>query len=65
MARKKQSYIKGPFTHRRTESDYMGVLLDAVTLEDWRSVVTATLAEAESGGRQRAGVAGAIPGGQA
>jgi len=49
MARKKQSYIKGPFTHRRTESDYMGVLLDAVTLEDWRSVVTATVAEARAG----------------
>ncbi|MGH9816033.1 MAG: hypothetical protein ACRD5F_03320 [Candidatus Acidiferrales bacterium] len=49
MARKKQSYIKGTFTHRRTESDYMGVLLDAVTLEDWRSVVTATVAEARAG----------------
>jgi hypothetical protein len=29
MARKKQSYIKATFTHRRTEADYMGVLLDA------------------------------------
>ena len=29
MARNK-SYIKGTFTHRRTEADYMGVLLDAV-----------------------------------
>jgi hypothetical protein len=28
MARKKQSYIKGTFTHRRTEADYMGVLLE-------------------------------------
>ena len=25
MARKKQSDIKGTFTHRRTEADYMGV----------------------------------------
>ncbi len=49
MARKKQSYIKGPFTHRRTEADYMGVLLDAVTLEDWRSVVVATVAAAKAG----------------
>lgn len=49
MARKKQSYIKGPFTHRRTEADYMGVLLDAVTLEDWRSVVIATVAAAKAG----------------
>ena len=38
MARKKQSYIKGPFTHRRTEADYMGVLLDAVPLEEWRQI---------------------------
>jgi hypothetical protein len=49
MARKKQSYIKGTFTHRRTEADYMGALLDAVTLEDWRSVVTATVAAAKAG----------------
>ena len=25
--------------HRRTEGDYMSVLLEAVTLEDWRAVV--------------------------
>ena len=47
MARKKQSYIKGTFTHRRTEADYMGVLLDAVPLEDWREVVSATVAAAK------------------
>jgi hypothetical protein len=41
MARRKQSYIKGTFTHRRTEADYMGVLLDAVPLQDWREVVNA------------------------
>jgi hypothetical protein len=49
MARKKQNYIKGTFTHRRTEADYMGALLDAVTLEDWRSVVAATVAAAKAG----------------
>lgn len=49
MARKKQSYITGTFTHRRTERDYMGVLLDAVTLEDWREVVTSTIAAAKTG----------------
>lgn len=49
MARKKQSYIKGTFTHRRTEADYMGVLLDAVPLEDWRSLVVATVAAAKAG----------------
>jgi len=49
MARKKQSYIKGTFTHRRTEADYMGVLLDAVPLEDWREVVSAAVAAAKAG----------------
>jgi len=49
MARKKQSYIKGSFTHRRTEADCMGVLLDAVPLEDWRQVVSATVAAAKAG----------------
>ena len=49
MARKKQSYIKGTFNHRRTEADYMSALLDAVPLEDWRAVVTATVAAAKAG----------------
>ena len=31
MAKRKQTeYIQGHATHRRTEGDYMGVLLDAV-----------------------------------
>jgi hypothetical protein len=49
MAREKQPLIKGRFTHRRTESDYMAALLDAVPLEDWRSVITATVAAAKAG----------------
>jgi hypothetical protein len=49
MSRNKQSYIKGAFTHRRTEADYMGLLLDTVSLEDWRSVVVAPLAAAKAG----------------
>jgi hypothetical protein len=49
MARRKQSYIKGPFTHRRTEADYMAELLDAVPLEDWRAIVGATVAAAKAG----------------
>lgn len=49
MRRKKPNYIKGTFTHRRTESDYMSVLLDAVTLEEWRDVVTATVTAAKKG----------------
>ena len=47
--RKQQQYIKGTANHRRTESDYMGVLLDAVSLEDWRSVVTNALNRAKTG----------------
>ncbi|MGH8442243.1 MAG: hypothetical protein ACRETF_05000 [Nevskiaceae bacterium] len=47
--RKQQSYIKGSFSHRRTESDYMGTLLDVVTLEDWRQIVASTVSAAKSG----------------
>jgi hypothetical protein len=49
MGRKKQSFIKGAFSHRRTESDYMATLLDAVPLEDWRQVIAATVAAAKAG----------------
>lgn len=51
MARRKQSYIKGTVVrHQRTEADYMAALLDAVPLEDWRAVITATVAAAKAGG---------------
>lgn len=44
MAKRKQTeYIQGHATHRRTEGDYMGVLLDAVTLDDWHGVVTGAI----------------------
>ncbi len=49
MARKKREYIKGDATDRNTESDYMGALLDAVPLEEWREVVAATVAAAKAG----------------
>lgn len=49
MARSKQCYIKGEPAHRRTEGDYMGTLLDAVSLEDWRGVVAAALTAAMAG----------------
>ena len=38
--RKQAKLIRGTATHRRTESDYMGVLLDAVTLDDWLGVIS-------------------------
>ncbi len=53
MAKRKQTeYIRGHATHRRTEGDYMGVLLDAVTLDDWRGVVTGALQAAKGGDPQ-------------
>jgi hypothetical protein len=53
MGRLKQTeYIKGTSTHRRTEGDYMGVLLDTVTLNDWRSVVNSALQAAKAGDPQ-------------
>ena len=53
MGRRKQTeYIKGTAQHRRTECDYMGVLLDTVTLNDWRSVVNGALQAAKGGDPQ-------------
>ncbi len=51
MARRKQTagYLRGTAAHRRTEGDYMGVLLDTVTLEDWRGVVAGALQAAKDG----------------
>jgi hypothetical protein len=46
---KQTKYLHGTAKHRRTEGDYMGVLLDAVTLDDWRDVVTGALNEAKGG----------------
>ena len=48
MRRKKQHYINGALGHRRTETDYMNVLLDAVPVDDWRDVVTAAVAAAKA-----------------
>ena len=54
MTRKKEDaeLIRGRAAHRRTEGDYMGVLLDAVTLEDWRDVVNGAKAAAKGGDPQ-------------
>lgn len=53
MSKRKQvSLIQGSAYHRRTEGDYMGVLLDVVTLNDWRSVVNAALQAAKAGDAQ-------------
>lgn len=53
MARKKQpELIRGHAAHRRTEGDYMGVLLGAVTLDDWRAVVNNAKTLAQAGDPQ-------------
>jgi hypothetical protein len=53
MTRRKQSsLIRGAGAHRRTESDYMGVLLDTVSLDDWRDVVAGTMQLAKQGDPQ-------------
>ena len=54
MARKQQpvELIRGHAAHRRTEGDYMGVLLETVTLDDWRTVVNSAKALAQSGDPQ-------------
>ncbi len=53
MARKKQQeLIRGNAAHRRTEGDYMGVLLETVTLNDWRAVVNSARTLAQAGDAQ-------------
>jgi len=46
MARQKRTItglIPGHATHTRTAETYMGALLDAVSLDDWREVVQSTV----------------------
>lgn len=50
--RKQQELIRGHAAHRRTEGDYMGVLLEAVTLDDWRDVVNNAKVAAKAGDPQ-------------
>lgn len=51
--RKQPEYIKGTAAHRRTEGDYLSVLLNTVTLEDWGEVVANALQAAEGGDYRR------------
>ncbi len=55
MATRKQALIRGTGKHRRTEGDYMGILLDTVTLDDWRDVVAGALQAAKAGDAQARG----------
>ena len=44
--------LRGRAPHRRTQTDYMGALLDRVPLETWGEVIDATVAKAKDGDAQ-------------
>ena len=44
--------LPGHATHTRTQDAYMGALLDAVSLDDWREVVTGAVQLAKGGDPQ-------------
>jgi hypothetical protein len=44
--------IPGHAAHTRTQESYMGTLLDAVSLDDWREVVTGAVQAAKGGDSQ-------------
>ena len=44
--------MPGHATHIRTQESYMGALLDAVSLDDWREVCASTVQLAKSGNPQ-------------
>jgi hypothetical protein len=50
--RRTPELIRGHATHRRTEGDYMGALLDTVSLNDWQDVVKGALQAAKDGDAQ-------------
>lgn len=49
---KTEPMLRGRAAHRRTQSDYMGALLDRVTLDTWGDVIDATVAKAKDGDAQ-------------
>lgn len=65
MTRKTETepMLRGRASHRRTQSDYMGALLDRVTLETWGDVIDATVTRAKDGdGQARAFLAAYLVG---
>jgi hypothetical protein len=52
MTQKTKPLILGSASHCRTEHDYFGVLLDSVSLQDWREVCNGALILAKSGDHQ-------------
>ncbi|MBN8726843.1 MAG: hypothetical protein J0H15_03970 [Xanthomonadales bacterium] len=49
MTKPTPALLRGSAPHRRTQTDYMGALTDAVTLDDWRDVVAAAVVKAKDG----------------
>lgn len=52
MTTKPKNMLQGSSTHLRTEHDYMGAMLDSVTLQDWREVCKGALELAKTGDAQ-------------
>ncbi len=52
MANKRSNLIPGSAGHTRTQDSYMGALLDAVSLDDRREVVTGSVQAAKGGDPQ-------------
>ena len=54
MTRKTETepMLRGRAPHRRTQTDYMGALLDRVPLDTWGEVIDATVAKAKDGDAQ-------------
>ena len=50
--KRKAQLIPCHVAHTRTQESYMGTLLDAVSLDDWREVVTGAVQAAKSGDSQ-------------
>jgi hypothetical protein len=48
----KPQLIPGHVAHTRTQESYMGALLDAVSLDDWREVVSGAVQAAKGGDPQ-------------
>lgn len=44
-----RKYVKGSATHRRHADDYIAATLEVVTIEEWKSIVEATIAAAKDG----------------
>ncbi len=49
---RKPTYLHSGATHRRTQSDYVATLLEAVPLDTWREVVEAAVLAAKNGDAQ-------------